>query len=210
MAERAAPLIEEAYRYLVDSFDYVPTETFPYVLYSSYQEFLQTNVFPISEGTLGVTSREDLKLTLPYLGDHRLFREVGTHELTHEFTIQKVRTVTKGVKGFGDPMTGMPLWFIEGLAEFYTHRGLDPETEMLVRDVLVNPDVLRGYAYIDFDGADLASNGGDILMYGRSDPANGAASSFATGVHLGNSTIATGGGNLLLRGESTDQQIAAP
>ncbi|MCP3097597.1 tolB protein precursor protein [Myxococcus sp. K15C18031901] len=150
VAERAAPLIEEAYRYLVNEFQYVPTETFPYILYSSYQEFLQTNLFPLSEGTLGVTSTEDLKLTLPYLGDHRLFEEISTHEMAHQFTIQKTRTVAQQAKVFGDPLQSMPLWFIEGLAEFYAKRGMDPEAEMLVRDLLVNPDLYKGYAFLDF------------------------------------------------------------
>jgi hypothetical protein len=150
VAERATPLIEEAYRYLVDEFRYVPTETFPYILYNSYQEFLQTNVFLVQEGTLGVTSTEDLKLSLPYLGDHRLFEEISTHELAHQFTIQKVRTVAETKKSFGDPLQAIPLWFIEGIAEFYAKRGLDPEAEMLARDLMVNPDLIRGYAYLDF------------------------------------------------------------
>ncbi|HYI02378.1 tolB protein precursor protein [Hyalangium sp.] len=151
VAERAAPLIEDAYRYLVDQFHYVPTETFPYILYNTYQEFLQTNIFAVSEGTLGVTSTEgDLKLSLPYLGDHRLFEEISTHELAHQFTIQKVRTVANTKKTFGDPLQGIPLWFIEGLAEFYAKRGLDPEGEMLVRDLMVNPNLMKGYAFLDF------------------------------------------------------------
>jgi len=150
VAERAAPLIEDSYRYLVDQFHYVPTETFPYILYNSYQEFLQTNVFAVSEGTLGVTSTEDLKLSLPYLGDHRLFHEISTHELAHQFTIQKVRTIANTKKTFGDPLQSIPLWFIEGLAEFYAKNGLDPEAEMLVRDLMANPDVVKGYAFLDF------------------------------------------------------------
>jgi hypothetical protein len=150
VAERAAPLIESAYRYLVDKFHYVPEKTFPYILYSSYQEFLETNVFAVSEGTLGITSTEgDLKLSLPYLGDHKLFEEVSTHELAHQFTIQKIRSVT-GERVFGDPLQAIPLWFIEGLAEYYAKRGLDAETEMLARDLMVNPDLMRGYAFLDF------------------------------------------------------------
>ncbi|HET9451023.1 MAG TPA: tolB protein precursor protein, partial [Aggregicoccus sp.] len=150
VAERAAPIIEDAYRYLVEQFRYVPTKTFPYILYSTYQEFLQTNLSPVSEGTLGFTSPEDLKLSLPYLGDHRLFEEVGAHELVHQFTIQKVRTVAEQHKVTGEPLGGMPLWFIEGLAEFYAKRGLDDEAEMLVRDLITNPDVRKGYAFLDF------------------------------------------------------------
>lgn len=60
-----------------------------------------------------------------------------------------------------------------------------------------------GFGHIDFRGATLNSNGGDILMYGQSDPVNGMASGFATGIQLLGSTIDTGGGDLLLRGAST-------
>ena len=151
MAQYAAPQLEEAYRYLVGRFKFVPTQTFPYILYSSYQEFLQTNVSAVSEGTLGVTStRGNLELTLPYLGDHRLFAEISAHEMAHQFTIQKVRFLADQAKAPGDPLNGMPLWFIEGLAEFYAKGGLDPEGEMMVRDLLVNPDLGRGYAFLDF------------------------------------------------------------
>jgi hypothetical protein len=150
VAERALPLILDAYRDLVQDFRYVPSETFPYILYSSYQEFLQTNLFPLQEGVLGVTSPQDLKLTLPYFGDQRMFAMVSKHEMAHQFTIQKLRSLAKATKVFGNPIDEMPLWFVEGLAEFYAQGGLDPEAEMLVRDLLVNPDVANGYAMIGF------------------------------------------------------------
>jgi hypothetical protein len=150
VAERAAALIVGSYAYLVGQFNYVPTETFPYILYSSYQEFLQTNLFPLQEGTLGVTSPVDLKLTLPYFGDHRLFEDVSTHEMAHQFTIQKVRSAVEKAGVWGDPLSSFPLWFIEGLAEYYAKRGIDPEAEMLVRDIVVNPDFELGYTLLDF------------------------------------------------------------
>ncbi|MFZ5471700.1 MAG: tolB protein precursor protein [Myxococcota bacterium] len=150
IAERAAASITSSYRELAEQFHYVPTRTFPYILYSSYQEFLQTNLFPLQEGVLGVTSPEDLKLTLPYLGDHQLFQEVSTHEMVHQFTIQKLKTLAETEKLFGSPLMGMPLWFIEGIAEYYAHRGIPPDAEMLVRDIVVNPDMRQGYAMLDF------------------------------------------------------------
>ncbi|WNG45630.1 tolB protein precursor protein [Archangium minus] len=151
VAQYAAPQLEDTYRYLVDRFKFVPTQTFPYILYSSYQEFLQTNVTAVSEGTLGVTSTQgNLELTLPYLGDHRQFGEISSHEMAHQFTIQKVRFLAEQAKVAGDPLNGIPLWFIEGLAEFYAKGGLDPEGEMMVRDLLINPDLMRGYAFLDF------------------------------------------------------------
>ncbi len=150
IAERAAAQIVSSYAYLVGQFDYVPTQTFPYILYSSYQEFLQTNLFPLQEGTLGVTSPVDLKLTLPYFGDHQLFEHVSTHEMAHQFTIQKVRTATEAAGIWGEPLGAMPLWFIEGIAEYYAQRGIDPEAEMLVRDLVVNPDFELGFVLLDF------------------------------------------------------------
>lgn len=150
VAERAAAFIEESYRYLVDVFRYVPTQTLPYVLYNSYQEFLQTNIFPVQEGVLGVTGRRDLQLVLPYFGDHRLFQHISTHEMVHQFTIQKARDVVQRAGVTGDPLDRMPLWYIEGIAEYYALRGLDAETEMLTRDLLLNPDPRQGYVMLDF------------------------------------------------------------
>ena len=60
-----------------------------------------------------------------------------------------------------------------------------------------------GFAGISFSTATLDSNGGDILLYGQSDLANGMASNDSTGIHLIDSRITTAGGNVLIRGAST-------
>src|ERR1700694_2149311 len=150
VASRASATVLESYDYLVDQFRYVPAETIPLILYSSYQEFLETNLFPLQEGTLGVTSPGNLVMTLPYFGDERLFERVHTHEMAHQFTIQKLRSLTKRQDRLGDPINELPLWFIEGLAEFYALRGIDSEAEMLVRDLVANPDFNRDFGLHDF------------------------------------------------------------
>ena len=150
IARRAAASIEESYEYLVKAFEYTPSTTFAYFLYASYIEFLQTQLFPLQEGVLGVTSPENLDVTLPYFGDARLFSDVSTHELAHEFTIQKVLSATERANLTGDALSSIPLWFIEGLAEFYAKRGIDAETEMVVRDILVNPKAAREYVMGSF------------------------------------------------------------
>jgi hypothetical protein len=149
IAERAAASIEASYRYLAEQFGYAPRKTFAYFLYSSYIEFLQTELFPIQEGVLGVTSPESLELTLPYFGDQRLFEDVSTHELAHEFTLQKLLTAAKDAELPDAPLMQIPVWFIEGSAEFYAKHGLDPEAEVLVRDLVVNPTE-DGYVLGDF------------------------------------------------------------
>jgi hypothetical protein len=150
IAQRAAASIEDSYRYLVKEFEYTPDTTFAYFLYASYIEFLQTDLFPLQEGVLGVTSPENLDVTLPYFGDARLFADVSTHELAHEFTIQKVATAAARADIVGDPLAGVPLWFVEGLAEFYAKHGIDAETDMLVRDILINPKTEHEYVMGSF------------------------------------------------------------
>jgi hypothetical protein len=151
IAERAAAAIAEGYDYLAQEFGFVTPRTFPYFLYSSYHDFLQTNLFPVQEGVLGVTAtRGALEMTLPYFGDHQLFDHISIHELAHQFTIQKVRTRAREMKAHGDPLMRIPLWFIEGIAEYYALGGLDDETAMLVRDLALNPDPMKGYALLNF------------------------------------------------------------
>jgi hypothetical protein len=151
IATFAAASIVRSYRDLADhAFSFTPPKIFPYILYSSYQEFLQTNLFPLQEGVLGVTSPLDLKLTLPYLGDDQMFERISRHEMSHEFTFQKLDALTKDSSVFSNPVQAIPLWFMEGLAEYYAQRGIDPEAEMLARDLVTNPDLSIGYAMLDF------------------------------------------------------------
>ena len=150
-AERGAAVIEEEYRYLSDIFDYKPQVRIPYIFYNSHGELEQTNLFQIGEATLGVTSPEDLRMTAAYWGDHARFRHVSLHEMTHQFMIQKINSLSEKARAYGSPIQKMPLWFIEGIAEFYsTPGGLDSEAEEYLRDLVANPDPYRGYVLPPF------------------------------------------------------------
>ncbi|MBI5067860.1 MAG: PD40 domain-containing protein [Deltaproteobacteria bacterium] len=148
IAERALPAIRATFLKLVEQFHYSPTKQIPYFLYSSQREFQTTNIFQVGESVLGVTSPRDLKMSLPYFGDHEKFREVSTHEMVHQFTIQKLLDIA-GADQL-DFLDNLPLWFIEGIAEYYTKDGLDAETDMYLRDLVWNPDPERGYMMIPF------------------------------------------------------------
>ncbi len=149
VAELALPVIRNAYLRLVDEFHYTPTQRIPYILYASQREFQATNVFQVTESVLGVTSPQDLKMSLPYFGDHDLFRAVSTHELVHQFTIQKLLDLSESDDA-GSPFESLPLWFIEGMAEYYSKGGLDPESDGYLRDVVWNPDTEHHYALTGF------------------------------------------------------------
>lgn len=155
-AERAAAQLSIAYRELVVKFDFVPPKRFDYVVYGSYQEFLRTNLFPVQEGVLGATAPRGLEVALPYFGDHGSFDHTSTHELGHEFTIQKVRAAARPANLWGDPLESLPLWFIEGLAEYVSEGPIRGENAMRVRDLVTNPDLFRTHGlltfYSDFPG----------------------------------------------------------
>src|SRR3954466_13462156 len=151
VARIAGGLIRESWRYLSDRFQYKPSFKVPYILYNTYREFLETNVFAVQEGILGVTSPQDLRMSLPYAGDREFFKLVSTHEMTHQFEIQKVaeRAASAGLE---TAIGAMPLWFIEGLAEYYAHnQQMDSETEMFLRDIVLNPQGELGYDFPNLD-----------------------------------------------------------
>src|SRR5712671_3436086 len=145
VARIAAGLVRQSWAYLSDRFNYKPSFKVPYVLYNTYREFLETNVFDVQEGTLGVTSPQDLRMTLSYSGDRQLFTIVSTHEMVHQFHIQKVAERAASA-GLDSPIQAFPLWFTEGLAEYYAHgQTIDPETDMFLRDVVLNSQGEIGY-----------------------------------------------------------------
>jgi len=151
VARIAAGLIRESWRYLSDRFQYKPSYRVPYILYNTYREFLETNVFAVQEGVLGVTSPQDLRMSLPYAGEREFFKLVSTHEMTHQFEIQKVAERAASA-GLDSPIGAIPLWFTEGLAEYYAHnQQMDSETEMFLRDVVLNPNGEIGYDFPALD-----------------------------------------------------------
>jgi len=86
-------------------------------------------------------------MSLPYAGEREFFKLVSTHEMTHQFHIQKVaeRAASAGMES---PIGQFPLWFTEGLAEYYAHnQQMDSETEMFLRDIVLNPNGEIGYDF---------------------------------------------------------------
>lgn len=148
-ARTAAALVRDEYEELALRFHYRPTAQVPYILYNSHREFENTNVFFVNEYILGVTSPLDLRMALPYWGEQQRFREVSTHEMVHQFTIQKMAD-RAAAAGVDSPIMSMPLWFVEGLAEYYAKRGIDHETDLFARDMLLNPRPDKGYAVQPF------------------------------------------------------------
>jgi Tol biopolymer transport system component len=106
----------------------------PLVLYASHVDFEQTNVLPgeLSEGTGGVTESLRRRIILPLGGPLADTDHVLGHELVHafQFDITTSPSMSTGETG----AHRLPLWFIEGMAEYLSIGPVDAQTAMWLRD----------------------------------------------------------------------------
>jgi len=107
----------------------------PLLLYASHPHFEQTNAIggELDEGTGGVTEALKRRIVLPLAGPLAETDHVIGHELVHAFQYDITGT------GRGGSMTGvarLPLWFVEGMAEYLSLGPSDPNTAMWLRDAV--------------------------------------------------------------------------
>ena len=105
----------------------------PLILYATQAQFQQTNVVEgIGEGTGGVTESLRRRIVLPTGGTLADLDHVIGHELTHAF--QYDITGTSGGGSLRNPAAAaMPLWFVEGMAEYMSLGPDAPLTAMWMR-----------------------------------------------------------------------------
>jgi Tol biopolymer transport system component len=152
LARRAAEYGEEACRHLDEELGHTLTRRIPLIVYGSHHAFRQNNVLPslVGESTGGFTEIFRNRVVLPYAGSEPDFRHVVHHELVHAYVFDRL---------YGGPIKSlfvlqyafhMPLWFMEGIAEYYS-AGWDSEGEMMLRDAALGgvlppfPRIYGGY-----------------------------------------------------------------
>lgn len=112
----------------------------PLIFYASDADFQQTNVIGgfIGEGTGGVTESLKQRVVMPLTGIYGETDHVLGHELVHSFQYDIA---------FGQADTipfsiGMlPLWLVEGMAEYLSLGREDPHTAMWLRDAALRDDL---------------------------------------------------------------------
>jgi Tol biopolymer transport system component len=106
----------------------------PLILYGSHVEFEQTNVIggEIGEGTGGVTEGLRRRIVLPLAGPLADTDHVIGHELVHAFQYDITKPPDSGPGENGAER--LPLWFIEGMAEYLSIGPVDSNTAMWLRD----------------------------------------------------------------------------
>jgi len=141
LAERGAFFAEEAYRKLEQKFNHNTASRIPLIFYSSHLHFQQTNVTPgfIPEGVSGFFEFLKGRVVIPSNGSTAQFAHVIRHELVHVFMHSKVNRVLLDHRKSQDRLP--PLWFTEGLAEFWSTTW-DTQAEMVMRDAVLNNHVV--------------------------------------------------------------------
>jgi len=126
---QAGRLAERWYHRLSRTLDHTFTERQPIVLYASHAQFAQTNVVQmrIGDGIGGVTEHEKGRVVLPFAAGLGETDHVLGHELVHAFQRDVLRRA-------GRSMSSLPLWFIEGMAEYLSVGIIDSHTAMWLRD----------------------------------------------------------------------------
>jgi len=141
----AAAMAERWYARLSKVLDHTLSRRQPLILYPSHPAFEQTNAIPgeLGEGVGGVTESFKRRIVLPLGASLAETDHVIGHELVHAFQYDIAGTGRSlGLAGSG--LERLPLWFIEGMAEYLSVGADDPHTAMWIRDAAVT-DRLPSY-----------------------------------------------------------------
>src|SRR5690606_33584899 len=135
----AARMVARSYARLSRVLQHEFRERKPLIIYASHTDFQQTNALPwfIDESTGGVTESLKSRMILPFTGSYADFDHVLTHELVHGFQYDVI--FRRGVMNEASPFTArLPLWFMEGMAEYLSIGRIDAHTVSWLRDAVLN------------------------------------------------------------------------
>ncbi|MGI9038936.1 MAG: hypothetical protein ACR2GQ_08735, partial [Gemmatimonadota bacterium] len=137
IVEEAGRMAERWYARLSRLLDHQLRGRQALILYTNHPDFEQTNAIfgEIGESTGGVTEVLKRRIVLPLAGPLKESDHVIGHELVHAFQFDMTSVGGGGGLGFRAPTAlSLPLWFIEGMAEYLSVGAVDPHTAMWMRD----------------------------------------------------------------------------
>ncbi|WEK21148.1 MAG: basic secretory protein-like protein [Candidatus Pedobacter colombiensis] len=112
----------------------------PIILYNNHPDFQQTTALQgeIGIGTGGVTEAFKNRVIMPVMELNNQTRHVLGHELVHAFQYHLL--LEKDSINL-ENVSQIPLWMIEGMAEYLSVGKTDAFTSMWMRDALLNRDI---------------------------------------------------------------------
>lgn len=110
----------------------------PLIFYANDADFQQTNVIggTIGQGVGGVTEGLKQRVVMPFTGMYSETDHVLGHELVHSFQYDLALSTRSGIQ-----LQRLPLWLIEGMAEYLSLGSHDPHTAMWLRDAVARDDL---------------------------------------------------------------------
>ena len=152
-ARHAARMSERWYTRLSSLLDHELSGRQPLILYASAPEFQQTNAVggSLGEGTGGVTEALKRRIVLPTGGTLRDLDHVIGHELVHAFQYDITGNGRATSLGALPAASQLPLWFIEGMAEYLSIGPVAPQTAMWMRGALADTgrDTLPSFSQLE-------------------------------------------------------------
>ena len=135
IAQQAARMSERWYARISRVLNHELSNRQALILYASHPHFEQTNAIPghLEESTGGVTESMKRRIVLPVGGSLAETDHVIGHELVHAFQYDF------GGRSQGSAVPAvarLPLWFVEGMAEYLSIGPIDPHTAMWMRDAV--------------------------------------------------------------------------
>ena len=112
----------------------------PIIFYANDADFQQTNVIGgfLGQGTGGVTESLKERVVMPLTGIYKETDHVLGHELVHSFQFDIA--LSRGDSS-RFALQLLPLWLIEGMAEYLSLGRDDPHTAMWMRDAALRDDL---------------------------------------------------------------------
>ncbi len=112
----------------------------PIILYNNHPDFQQTTVIngEIGVGTGGVTEGLKNRVIMPIVEINSQTRHILGHELVHAFQYHSlIEQDSTQLENIGN----IPLWMVEGMAEYLSLGKVDEHTAMWMRDAVLNKDI---------------------------------------------------------------------
>ncbi len=142
-ARDAARMAERWYARLSRILDYEFEERQPLILFANHPEFQQNLVTgDLGEGVQGVTEAFKQRIVMPFMHTYQQTDHLIGHELVHAFQYdisglgRAGGAIEQAARRFQ-----VPLWFIEGMAQYLSVGPIDPHAAMTLRDASLTGNV---------------------------------------------------------------------
>ena len=112
----------------------------PLFIYENHAEFQQTTAVSdmLGESTGGVTEALKKRVVMPLFPSFPQTDHITGHELVHVFQYNMLTSDDSlGLSKAGN----LPLWLVEGMAEYFSLGSIDPHTAMWMRDAVLTKDI---------------------------------------------------------------------